>query len=80
MSNEKLIFGILLGVTAGVALGVLLAPDKGSTTRAKLLQSKDDYLSIFEKKFNDLLDQFQRMKKNDSHDLQPDFVSINHSK
>lgn len=75
-----MIFGILLGVTAGVALGVLMAPDKGSATRAKLLQSKDDYLSIFEKKFNDLMDQFPKMKKNDSKDLHPEVVSNNHAK
>ena len=33
---------ILFGVAAGVAIGILLAPDKGSTIRKKIMDKADD--------------------------------------
>jgi len=43
MNNSKNIFGtLLLGVAVGVAIGILVAPDKGSETRKKLLSGAQD--------------------------------------
>lgn len=42
MSTEKTLIGALAGLTAGIALGVLLAPDKGSETRRKLKDSAEE--------------------------------------
>ena len=36
MSNDNSIFGLLTGIAVGAGLGILFAPDKGSTTRQKL--------------------------------------------
>jgi gas vesicle protein len=37
MSSGKFFWGVLAGVAAGALLGVLLAPDKGSETRRKIV-------------------------------------------
>ena len=44
--------GIIIGIAAGVALGVLIAPKSGKSTRKKIADGKDSF-------FNDLQDQLQ---------------------
>jgi gas vesicle protein len=41
-NNTKLIFGVLAGVAAGFALGMMLAPKKGSELRNDIAGSLDD--------------------------------------
>ena len=43
MSTGKVLLGVLAGAAAGALLGVLLAPDKGSETRKKILEKGDEY-------------------------------------
>jgi hypothetical protein len=40
--NSKLIIGFLVGAVVGGALGILLAPDKGSETRRKIIEKGND--------------------------------------
>jgi gas vesicle protein len=40
--NESVMKGLLFVLMAGVALGILIAPDKGSETLSKLKDSLDD--------------------------------------
>jgi gas vesicle protein len=40
--NSKVIIGFLVGAIGGGALGVLLAPDKGSETRRKIVEKGND--------------------------------------
>jgi gas vesicle protein len=40
--NSKAIFGFLVGAIVGGALGILLAPDKGSETRRKIIEKGND--------------------------------------
>jgi gas vesicle protein len=42
MSNSKLFIGFLVGAAVGSALGILLAPDKGSETRRKIMEKGND--------------------------------------
>jgi gas vesicle protein len=44
MSAKKVLLGTLIGMGTGAVLGVLFAPDKGSTTRKKLSKQGSRYL------------------------------------
>lgn len=56
MSIQKVLIGVLAGATAGAMLGILFAPDKGSTTRKRFSRKGFDYTDELEQKFNDLID------------------------
>ncbi|PTS93054.1 hypothetical protein DBR11_25950, partial [Pedobacter sp. HMWF019] len=40
--NSKVLIGLLAGLAAGAALGLLFAPEKGTDTRDRLSQSLKD--------------------------------------
>jgi len=56
MSNSKLVLGLLVGAAIGGALGILLAPDKGSETRRKIVEKGNDLSDSIKGKFNDVVD------------------------
>ena len=49
-SNGKTVLALLVGAAAGAALGVLLAPDKGSETRKKLTESANRLADLVKEK------------------------------
>lgn len=67
MSTGKVFLGVLAGVAAGAALGILFAPEKGSKTRRKILKKGEDYIDSLKDKFNDFRDdiseKFEEMKE-----------------
>jgi gas vesicle protein len=42
MSSSKVLISFLVGAAVGGALGILLAPDKGSETRRKIVEKGND--------------------------------------
>jgi len=56
--NSKLVLGIVGAVTAGIAIGLLIAPEKGKDTRKKIKDSAgkiaDNINHLFEKGKNKL--------------------------
>ncbi len=56
MSAKKLMIGVLVGTAFGAVLGILFAPDKGSTTRRRFSKKSYDYSEEQEEKFNDLIE------------------------
>jgi len=45
--------GVLAGVAAGALLGILLAPEKGSRTRRRILDKGGEYADDLKSKFED---------------------------
>jgi gas vesicle protein len=56
MSIQKVLIGVLAGAVAGTVIGILYAPEKGSTTRRKFSRKSFDYTDELEEKFNELID------------------------
>lgn len=60
MSTGKVLLGVLAGVAAGAALGILFAPDKGVNTRKKIMRKGDEYAGELSDKFNEFIEGFTR--------------------
>jgi gas vesicle protein len=63
MNNSKVFIGFLVGAAIGGALGILLAPDKGTETRKKILEKGNDlgdsiseFGGTIKDKFNEVVD------------------------
>ena len=72
MSNGKLVTGILVGAAAGAILGILFAPDKGSSTRQKISKKTGDFTDSLKDKYSDFVDSVAskfRSAKNNAEDL-----------
>lgn len=55
-STSKIIVSTLAGVGAGVLIGLLFAPDKGTETRRKIADGYNDLGDNLKTKFADLVD------------------------
>lgn len=56
MNLGKIFLGIMASVAAGATLGVLFAPDKGSSTRHKISKKGNDYVNELGEKFNGMVE------------------------
>lgn len=60
--NSKVLIGLLAGLAAGAAIGLLLAPEKGSETRDKLSQSLKDLGDSIKEKAADEINNLTSLK------------------
>ena len=60
--NSKVLIGLLAGLAAGAALGLLFAPEKGSDTRDKLSQSLKDLGDSIKDKAADEINNLSSLK------------------
>ncbi len=55
MARGRIILGIVAGLAVGAIVGILIAPDKGSATRKKLIHKGETYVDNLKEKINGLL-------------------------
>lgn len=58
MSTGKIVLGALAGIAVGTAIGVLMAPDKGSETRKKIMKKKGELTGNLKDKYESLKDKY----------------------
>lgn len=65
MNSSKVLLGVLGGVAVGAIAGILLAPDKGSKTRKKIMDKgkgfADDMKGKFEELYEDVTDKYENL-------------------
>jgi gas vesicle protein len=57
MKTEKALLGVFAGLVAGAAIGVLFAPEKGSTTRRNISKKGEDLANALSDKIDDKFDE-----------------------
>lgn len=71
MDAGKVVLGVLAGFAIGATLGVLFAPDKGTSTRKKITKKSDDVVNELGGKFNAFVDtvtkKFEALKTEATH-------------
>jgi gas vesicle protein len=75
MSTQKLLIGILSGVAAGVAIGLLTAPAKGSETRKKIADTAEDIkrkIRAMRGQANSELDELKTIIENETGGMRDD--------
>jgi gas vesicle protein len=60
MKTGKVILGILAGAGIGALVGMLYAPEKGSTTRKNIVDKKDDLADSLKGKLNEYVDSYAK--------------------
>ena len=56
MKTSNTILGLVAGLAVGATLGLLLAPDKGTKTRKKIISKTKDTKDKLKDSFDDFLD------------------------
>jgi len=79
--NSKVLVGLLTGLAAGAALGLLFAPEKGSETRDRLNQSLKDLGDALKERATDEINHLAGLKdkvvssvKNKLNEVEEEFV------
>ena len=64
MSTGKILLGVLAGAAVGALVGVLMAPDKGTETRKKIMKKGGDYTDALKDKFDKLVNEMTESIEN----------------
>jgi gas vesicle protein len=82
-NSTKVVLGVLAGLTAGAALGVLFAPEKGTDTRKKITKKGNDYVDELKDKLDELTeminDKFESVKAKGDHLAEKGKAKLNHN-
>lgn len=56
MKSGKVLLGVFGGLVAGALLGILLAPDKGSNTRKKIMRKGEDLVDNAKDRLDEMVE------------------------
>ena len=59
-TTGKVLLGVLAGAAVGATIGILYAPDKGSSTRKKIAKGANDKAGEIADKFNGYVDRISK--------------------
>ena len=62
-SGTKWTLGIIGAIAAGVCIGLLIAPEKGSETRKKIADTASDWTDKLKNVFNNGREQYEDLKE-----------------
>lgn len=68
MKTSNIIFNTLLATVAGVAIGMLFAPEKGSKTRRKISEKNHEYSDYLAERFDDFVDSISHPLESIEHE------------
>ena len=72
MNTGNVVFGTVAGLAIGAVVGILFAPEKGSTTRKQIMDKRDDYMDKLKSKYDEfsesITEKFESTK-NDAEEL-----------
>ena len=60
MNTGKALLGVVVGIAAGAALGVLFAPDKGTNTRKNIVDKGQDLANALNERIDAKIDELSR--------------------
>jgi len=73
MEKGKMLLGLLTGVSIGAIIGVLYAPDKGSSLRRKISEKGNNLTKSFSRQFDGMVEhvdnEYENLKKDTSRIL-----------
>lgn len=69
MSTKKVLLGVLAGAATGAAIGLLFAPDKGRSTRRKIVDKGEGILSNIEQIMNGYVNMINKKMENLKSDV-----------
>lgn len=56
MKSGKILLGVFGGLVAGALLGILLAPDRGSNTRKKIMRKGEDLVDNAKDRLDEMVE------------------------
>ncbi|WP_284653051.1 YtxH domain-containing protein [Flavobacterium terrisoli] len=70
MSTGKIVLGAVAGLAVGAILGVLFAPEKGSTTRKQIADKGNDFADGLKSKYKEFADTVSEKFQSAKQDVQ----------
>jgi len=82
MSNTKTVLGFIAGAAVGALAGILLAPDKGTDTRKKIVGKAEGITDSLKVAFNDFVEELKEtytVAKEDGEEISSKLKTANNS-